>query len=257
MPRVRPPHSDAGQVHLLGTALTTAAADAAQNLTYLPAALVTSISAFLNDHQENGTPVAGYASLVAQRAAIEGIVTRETEEAQRAEDVLDTHIRDYIAVLARRTFRMNHSAAALDFHHLDHSGNIPPIASREDRRTLARQLIAGDTSATAAGLPAMANPSAAELQTALDNATRETDEIVPADRELQALLAQLRAARPRAAELVQEVIDELRHATRKIEPGTARDILRSYGITFETLEGEPPEPGDVPADPAAPTPQQA
>ena len=84
------------------------------------------------------------------------------------------------------------------------------------------------------------------------NANRETGEIVPADRELQALLEQIRAARPRAAELAQEVIDELRHATRKIEPGTARDILRSYGITFETLEGETPEPGDVPATPAVP-----
>lgn len=136
-------------------------ATTARQLNYLPAALVTSISAFLNDHPQNGSPVAGFASLVAQRAATEGIVTRETEEAQAAEADLDTHIRDYIAVLARRTFRMKHSAAALDFHQLDHSGNIPPIASREDRRTLARQLIAGDTSAIAAGLPPMANPSAA------------------------------------------------------------------------------------------------
>ena len=252
MPRVRPPRSDAGQVHLLGTAATTAAGDAQKQLHYLPADLVTSINAFLNDRQENGTTIPGYSTLVARRAAAEGIVTRETEEAQRAEDDLDTHIRDYIAVLARRTFRMNHSAAALDFHQLDHSGNIPPIASREDRRTLARQLIAGDATAIAAGFPAMANPSAAELQQALDTASRETGEIVPADRELQALLAQIRAARPRATELVQEVIDELRHATRKIEPGTARDILRSYGITFETLEGETPEPGDVPADPLTP-----
>ena len=47
-------------------------------------------------------------------------------------------------------------------------------------------------------------------------------------------------------------IDELRHATRKLEPNTAHDIMRSYGITFETLEGESPEPGDVPATPAAP-----
>ncbi len=57
---------------------------------------------------------------------------------------------------------------------------------------------------------------------------------------------------PRATELAQEVFDELRHATRKIEPGAARDILRSYGVTFETLESEIPEPGDVPVDPAAP-----
>lgn len=147
---------------------------------------------------------------------------------------------------------MKHPAAVLDFHQIDHSGTVPTIASREDRRTLARQLIQGDATATAAGFPPMANPAAAELQQALQTATREAEEIIPADRELQTILEQIRAARPRAAELAQEVIDELRHATRKLEPGTARDIMRSYGITFETLDGEIPEPGDVPAEPAAP-----
>lgn len=252
MPRVRPPQSDAGQVHLLTTTLTTAASDAAESRRYLPSELVNDISAFVNDRQENGVTVAGHASLLAQRAALEGLVTRETDEAQHAETDLDTHIRDYIVTLARRTFRKKHSVAALDFHQLNHSGEVPVIASREDRRTLARQLIAGDAAAIAAGLPAMQNPSAAELLQALETATREADEIIPADRGLQALLEKVRASRPRAAELVQEVLDELRHATRKLEPGTARDIMRSYGVTFEALEGETPAPGDLPAPPVTP-----
>lgn len=44
----------------------------------------------------------------------------------------------------------------------------------------------------------------------------------------------------------------LRHATRKPEPATARDIMRSYGVTFEALEVEIPAPGDVPTVPPAP-----
>jgi len=252
MPRVRIPRSDDGQVHLLGTALKTAAGDTQKNLHYLPAQLVTEVTAFLGDRQENGATVPGYATLVTGRAALEGNVTKETAEAQAAEDSLGTHIRDYIVALSRRTFRMKHSVAVLDFHQIDHSGNLPIISSREDRRTLAAQFIHGDATATAAGFPPMANPSAAELQLALTTATREAEEIIPADRELQALLTQIRAARPRATELAQEVIDELRHVTRKIEPGTGRDIMRSYGVTFETLEGETPEPGDVPVDPATP-----
>lgn len=252
MPRVRPPRSDAGQVHLLGTALQTAAGDSAQSRSYLPAGLLTQISGFLSDTTQNGTPVPGHATLLARRAALEGKVTQETSEALTAEDILDTHIRDYIIVLARRTFRMKHSAAVLDFHQIDHAGTVPTLSSREDRRTVARQLIAGDPAAIQAGFPAMANPTAAELAAALQTATREAEEIIPADRELQAILELIRTARPRATELAQEVIDELRHATRKLEPGTARDIMRSYGITFETLEGEAPEPGDVPAPPATP-----
>ena len=252
MPRVRPPRSDAGQLHLLGTALKTATGDSAKNRSYLPAGLLTQISAFLGDSPQNGTTLPGHATLLSRRAALEGKVTQETAEALTAEDILDTHIRDYIIVLARRSFRMKHSAAVLDFHQIDHAGTVPAISSREDRRTLARQLIAGDAAAIQAGFPAMANPSAAELDAALQTATREAEEIIPADRELQAILELIRTARPRATELAQEVIDELRHATRKLEPGTARDIMRSYGITFETLEGESPEPGDVPVPPATP-----
>jgi hypothetical protein len=252
MPRVRPPRSDAGQVHLLGTAVKTATGDSAQNRSYLPAGLLTQISAFLGDSQQNGTTLPGHATLLARRAALEGKVTQETADALTAEDILDTHIRDYIIVLARRTFRMKHSAAVLDFHQIDHAGTVPTISSREDRRTFARQLIAGDPAAIQAGFPPMANPSAVELDAALQTATREAEEIIPADRELQAILELIRASRPRATELAQEVIDELRHATRKLEPGTARDIMRSYGITFETLEGEAPEPGDVPVQPATP-----
>ena len=77
-----------------------------------------------------------------------------------------SHIRDDIIVLARRSFRMKHSAAVLDFHQ----------------------------------------------------------------------------------------IDELRHATRKLEPGTAHDIMRSYGITFEALEGEQSGPGKRTGIPRMETP---
>jgi hypothetical protein len=48
------------------------------------------------------------------------------------------------------------------------------------------------------------------------------------------------------------ILTHYHHATRKIEPGTARDIMRSYGVTFEALDGEIPEPGDIPVPPAAP-----
>jgi hypothetical protein len=124
---------------------------------------------------------------------------------------------------------------------------MPVISSREDRRTLAGQLIDGDRAAVAAGFPAMANPSAAELQSALASADKEAGEVVPVTRELQDVLEKIRAARPRAIELVEEVLAELRHSTRKLEEGTARDILRSYGVTFESLPGETPEPTPAPA----------
>ncbi|MGL4398700.1 MAG: hypothetical protein ACRCXD_02420, partial [Luteolibacter sp.] len=109
MPRVRPPQSDAGQVHLFTTSLATAAGDdAPAGPRYLPADLVTQITAFATDRQENGATIPGYSTLVARRAVHEGHVSQETGESQLAEEDLETHIRDYIVTLVRRTFRKKH-----------------------------------------------------------------------------------------------------------------------------------------------------
>jgi hypothetical protein len=40
----------------------------------------------------------------------------------------------------------------------------------------------------------------------------------------------------------------LRHSTRKLEPGTTRNVMRSYGVEFDYLPGETPDPA-VPANP--------
>lgn len=79
------------------------------------------------------------------------------------------------------------------------------------------------------------------MTTKLNLAVQEAAQITPKSREEEDALNAVRAQRPRAIELVNDVIDELRHSTRKLEPGTARDILRSYGVEFESLEGEEPD----------------
>ena len=128
---------------------------------------------FLNDRTVGATTVPGFASLVTRRQLAEGKVTKEVGEAQTAEAALDTYVRDYIVVLGRRTFRVPHSVAVLDCHKLDHTANMPVISSREDRHTLALQLIAGNTAAVAMGFAAMVNPSAAEVQAKLDELAGE------------------------------------------------------------------------------------
>ena len=47
-------------------------------------------------------------------------------------------------------------------------------------------------------------------------------------------------------------IAALRYNTRKLEPGAARDIMRSYGVSFDYDPGEAPDPTPAPAP--APTP---
>lgn len=254
MARMRVPESDDARAAFMATAIRTALADAAKGITYIPGSVVTAASAFLNDRTVGATTEPGFASLVTQRQLAEGKVTKEVGEAQLAEDALDTYVRDYVAVLGRRTFRLKHSAAVLDCHKLNHSAELPPLGTQEERRTLAQELIAGDVAAVTMGFPAMANPSAAEVQAKLTDAVRERGEVTPVDRDLQALLEKLRALRPQAQVVVDDLVDELRHSTRRLESGTARSVMRSYGLTFETLPGEDPEPSDPPNPAPAPTP---
>jgi len=257
MPRMRVPESDDARAAFMATAIRTAAADAAKGITYIPASVVTAAAAFLNDRTVGETTVPGFASLVTQRQLLEGRVTKEVGEAQTAEDTLDTVVRDYVAVLGRRTFRLKHSVAVLDCHKLNHNAEMPTLSSREDRHTLAQDLVAGDAAAVAMGFPAMVNPSAAEVQAKLTDAIRERGEVTPVDRDLQALLEKLRALRPQAQVVVDDLVDELRHSTRRLEAGTAREVMRSYGLSYETLPGETPEPNEPANPPPTPAPAPA
>jgi len=160
-----------------------------------------------------------------------------------AEGVLDTYLRDYVAVL--------------DCHKLNHSAELPSLGTQEERRTVAQELIAGDAAAVAMGFPAMVNPSAAEVQAKLTDAIRERGEVTPVDRDLQALLEKLRALRPQAQVVVDDLVDELRHSTRRLEAGTAREVMRSYGLSYETLPGETPEPNEPANPPPTPAPAPA
>lgn len=92
------------------------------------------------------------------------------------------------------------------------------------------------------------------MQAKLTDAIRERGEVTPVDRDLQALRERLRGLRPQAQVVVDDLVDELRHSTRRLEPGTAREVMRSYGLTYETLPGEPADPVTPPSPAPSPAP---
>lgn len=192
MPRLRSPESDESIAAFFAKARTTAAADAKRTKRYMQQSVVDDVAGFLNDRTETMAgeqrTIPGFGTLARGRKALEARVTKETSESTTAEEVLETVLRDYIVVLARRTFREKHNVAVLEAHGLTHDGTVPEIHSREDRRALARRLIDGDAAEIPLGAPAMANPSAAELQAKLDAAVKEEGDITPVNRDLEALL---------------------------------------------------------------------
>jgi hypothetical protein len=107
------------------------------------------------------------------------------------------------------------------------------------------EVIAGDAEAVAAGYSAMVNPSIAELQVGLTAAQREADEVAPADRAYDEAQEAVAALRPQADELIQDVMDELRFHLRKRDAPSQRRIMRTYGVSFSYLPGEPADPDDA------------
>ena len=84
----------------------------------------------------------------------------------------------------------------------------------------------------------MVNPSAAELDAVLATAQTEVDEVAPADRQYDEAQEAAATLRPRADELILEVMDALRYTLRKKSAPSQRRIMRSYGATYTYLKGE-------------------
>ncbi len=109
---------------------------------------------------------------------------------------------------------------------------------------IGQNAINGDAEAVAAGFPPMSNPSAAEVQLLLDNATAEAGEADAADRvhdKSQAAVAGLRVS---VNKMIDDIMAELRFRLRDEDKAGQRRIMRTYGATFNYLEGEPVDTDD-------------
>jgi hypothetical protein len=91
----------------------------------------------------------------------------------------------------------------------------------------------------------MGNPSAAELEAVLEAAHSESDDVAIADREYDEAQERVAALRPRADELIAEVMAELRFTLRKKDAPSQRRTMRRYGARFKYLRGEPRDADDV------------
>jgi len=173
-------------------------------------------------------------------------------EKAAALDGLITHVRDFFEVLKRRTARLHHDVSALVHYGLPQSGDVPKLDSEGLAESAADGIVNGEAAAVAAGFPAMANPSAAEVQTALDSYRKESGEVVPADATVRQAQAAAAAQRDAADELISDVKDELTHALRKLGGPAQRRVLRLFGFKFTANPGEKPEePALAPAAPGA------
>lgn len=213
----------------------------------LKSATRSAVNAFITD----------YKPLVAALTLAKGTHSREVSESQAAKAFLEESARDYIEVLKRRTRRKKHDVAVLVNHGLPENGDTPQMDSWAELKAVATALIAGDAASTAT-YGAMANPSAAELQTALTAAQAEHEDVGPADSVVQAAQLAIQDKATLAAFWVSEIrFDALDFARRETDSGQRR-LLRKLGFKFKNNPGETPEdPADGVTPAPTPTPPPA
>jgi len=165
--------------------------------------------------------------------------TVEVQEGSAALEHMKTVIRDFWEVIRRRVNRLEQPAGVLTYYELPLSGLTPRPTTIEEWFVLADKIIDGDAKAVAAGYPAMQNPDVEELKEAKENALEERKDISVVDRVYDDAQAEVEGLRPRAIELIDDVMADLRHSLRKLDEPSQRRIMRSYGATFKYYNGEP------------------
>ena len=229
MPTLVPPRNDADRHAFLQHALTRGQADAVAGKNYLSADTLLALAPITT------------AFAVAYTGLSDSKSARSLEIYERGEafSKLQTYVRDLWEGLRRRANRMDEPAQVLTFYGLPLDGSTPRNISTEGWLSFAAVVVVGDAKAVVAGYPAMSNPTAAEVDVVLQQAKVESEEADAADRhfdEQQEALAELR----QEADLMAEgVVKELRFTLWRKEVTSQRRIMRTYGVKFSYLEGEP------------------
>jgi len=234
MPEYMRPRNDKARLGFLRRAIYTVKQDHKLGNHYIGDTLVEAIDAFIPLFEKRLNPVRSYLS---QRS-------KEVRESRESLSTLKIYVRDMWNVLKRRVRRLNQPASVLNFYGLPQNGHAPNPTSTHTWFGLAGELIKGDELAVNAGYPSMSNPSAAELKEILEQARQETRDVFSADREYDDIQADLEALRPRADELIKEVMAELRFNLRHFDRPSQRRIMRTYGVVFRYRKKEAGEEGE-------------
>ena len=156
------------------------------------------------------------------------------------------HIRDIWVAVKRRTVREELAVAGQVYYGLTLDGKQPQITAQATWLSQAAQIIQGEAAAVAAGYPALAAPTIAQLQTRLTAAQTAASQRATAKTSYDNSLAALSTLGQQVDDLIATAMHELRLALRTETASSRREIMRSYGARFS--EKTEDESGEVPID---------
>lgn len=169
--------------------------------------------------------------------------TRSSEylDSSRAFDYMKTCMQDTWEAARRKVNRLDLPAQMLTYYELPLDGKSPYPTTYEQWYSIADKMVEGAEKAEKAGYPPVMDPTQAELKEAWQKALKERDELAEADRDYDQAQEGIKEMRARADELISDVMNELRFFLRKMDDSSQRRIMRTYGVTFKYLRGEPEE----------------
>ncbi len=231
MPKIQLPTNDNARSQFLKKCMSASTTDEGS---YITPSLV---PAEILDKAKEVSPLfdqklGGINSLLSQRS-------KEVSEKQESLDDLNMWLRDFWEVLRRRTIRLDHPVQLLTHYQLPLNGVTPQLSKAKDMLEITRRVIEGEVAAVAQGYPAMVNPSVAELQTVLDKAWKEVNDVPVADEAYDKAQEEIAGMRNEIDELIRDIYDYMNFNLRKKDPGSRRRIMQNFGFTFRYLKGEP------------------
>ena len=234
MPDIDFPTWDIGRVSLLEHLHTTALGRLAAGDAILDQALVDETGAFLTGYK---LKVEAVGERLGQRRL-------EIEQRDQAKNRLDMFVRDFLVVLKRRMRRNGESASLWALYGVDLDGALPHPKTANELLYWGEEIVAGDVKAVEAGFPAMVNPSAAEVQAALEQARAEVADVPQAELAYDEAQAAAAAGRDQADALIRRANMMLDYKLYGLEAASVRRVKRTFGFTYRYRPDEPHDPDD-------------
>ena len=187
---------------------------------------------------------------IIERADALGKQTSVTTALNLAGDKLRTIVSHFIQVFQFGVARGVFSPSGRAVYDLSvNEETVPALASEADLLLWADRIIKGDARrVTNFSEPAMAMPSAADVDAALTAYNTELALQTAAKDSLESEQSDVNQLRPEADQLIRDVWDEVEFALRQLETTTLRRRAREWGVFYALRPGEPEEPV-TPADP--------
>lgn len=234
MPTIRRPKTDNQRLQALESAKLKSDVTPPGSLAFSPAVLATLLAFLPNFRQQ-----------MLERGVALSAQSGSTSLADTAKERLKKFISHFFQVFNLGIDRGTYTADQRPHYLLDaNQEELPQMDTEQQIQMWGNRVVDGEATRTAAGFPAMSNPTSGDVQAELTlYTTRQGDQSVKKeayDNEQE----DVEELRTDADDLIADIWDEVEFTFRKETPSSKRRKAREYGLVYVPRVGETPSPDD-------------